>query len=55
MTLSTSSQSEEEVGVKTLVPEPPVEALNRAVLHGFSRANEIELNVVQVGPRLKLA
>src|SRR5262249_10696497 len=41
---------EEPVLIEALVPEPAIEAFYKAVLHRFSRLNELELDAVLVRP-----
>ena len=43
-------QREENIDVETLISESPVEALNEAIIDGFSRSNEVQLDVIAVCP-----
>lgn len=41
---------EEEVVIETFVSQPPVEALDKIVLHGLDRSDEVELHLVFIRP-----
>src|SRR5689334_17239011 len=43
-------QAGEPVGVKALIPEPPVEALNETVLGGLAGLDEIKRDFVGIRP-----
>ena len=43
-------QTRKPMVVKTLIPEPAVEALDERVLRGFARLDQFELHAMLVGP-----